>query len=119
MIVPIVPQYTCNLASSPVLPLFFLEREDWGRGYVRLHISVYYIYVFIYFNSIVSTPEKASHAAKERRSRIHSLINNQRESGDGMEAIEPMTTFVRTSRVMPQYERYTESGEEPDEVNNE
>jgi hypothetical protein len=56
----------------------------------------------------LSTPEKS---AGERRSRIHSLVNQQRESGDGMDATEMASSSsspsdhkaLRVSHLMSQY----------------
>ena len=64
----------------------------------------------------VSTPEKAS--SGERRSRIHTLDSQRRESGDGMDASELAGSdhkLLRVSRLMSQYEQYQESGEDQGE----
>ncbi len=63
----------------------------------------------------MSTPEKT---AGERRSRIHSMISQRRESGDGMDAMEMAGSsgaehkMLRVSHLMPQYEQYHDSGED-------
>lgn len=57
----------------------------------------------------MSSPEKA---AGERRSRIHNLISQRRESGDGMDASEMTGSdhkLLRVSHLMSQYEQYHDS----------
>ena len=69
--------------------------------------------------SIVSTPEKN---AGERKSRIHSLIVDQRESGDGMDAAEMATTehsLLQASHMMSKYRDFHDGQEDYADQQNE
>ena len=60
----------------------------------------------LFVNSVMATSPEKTAVYSERRSRIHSLIN-QRESGDGMDAAELANTehkLVRTSQLMSNFQ---------------
>lgn len=65
------------------------------------------------YDSAMSAPEKT---AGERKSRIHNLVGQRRESGDGMDESEMAGSadhrVLRVSHLMSQYEQYHDSSDD-------